>query len=79
MEQLGLLVICNIESLDMKEMWIWYYIFSMNKRLYEIDDEEFFKFLIFCFKFDDKGQLFIFVFYRVIVECMKIFEWLIFK
>lgn len=79
MEQLGLLAICNTESPDTKEMRTWYYIPSMNKRSYEIDDEEFSKSSILCFKFDDKGQLPIFVFYRAIVECMKIPEWSIFK
>lgn len=53
----------------------------MNNRFYEIkiNENEFFKFMIFCFKLVDEGQLFVYVFYKVIVKCMKIFEWFIFK
>lgn len=79
MEQLGLLAICNTENPDPKEMRTWYYIPSMNKRPYKINDEKFSKSSILCFKFDDKGQLPIFVFYKAIVKCMKIPGWSIFS
>lgn len=79
MEQLGLLAICNTESTDTKEIKTWYYIPSMNKRKFEINDKEFAKSSILCFQFDKQGQLPIFVFYGVIVRCMKIPGWSIFK
>lgn len=79
MEQLGLLAICNTENTDTKEIKTWYYIPSMNKRKFEIDDKEFSKSSILCFQFDKQGQLPIFVFYGAIVKCMKIPGWSIFK
>lgn len=79
MEQLGLLAICNTENPETKEMRTWYYIPSMNKRPYEIDDRKCSKSSILCFKFDDTGQLPMFVFYKAIVKCMKIPGWSIFK
>lgn len=79
MEQLGLLAICNTECPDTKEIRTWYYIPSMNKRKFKINVGKFCRSSILCFQFDKKRQLPIFVFYGVIVKCMKIPGWSIFK
>lgn len=85
MEQLGLLAICNTEcnteSPVTKEIRTWYYIPSMNNRPYEIkiNENEFSKSTILCFKLVDEGQLPVYVFYKAIVKCMKIPEWSILK
>lgn len=74
MEKLGLLAICNTEN-PVTKAKTWYYIPSMNKRKFEIDDRKFSRSSILCFQFDKQGQLPIFVFYGAIVKCMKIPEW----
>lgn len=79
MEQLGLLAICNTECPKTKEIRNWYYIPSMNKRKFKINDRKLSRSSILCFQFDEKRQLPIFVFYGVIVKCMKIPGWSIFK
>lgn len=76
MEQLGLLAICKTDN---KEIQTWYYIPSMNKRKFKINDKEFARSSILCFKFDINGRLPIFVFYGAVVKCMKIHGWSIFK
>lgn len=54
MEYLGLLLIFNIERLNFKKIF-WYYIFSMNIRIFDKNNRGYKKFLIFCFKFEEKG------------------------
>lgn len=76
MEQFGLLTestshIPQSESVNST----WYYVPSMNKRKFDKTGEEFSKSSILCFKFDDKGQLPIHVFYGLVVKCFKIPEW----
>lgn len=79
MEKLGLLAICNTENPGTKVNETWYYIPSMNKRKFELDDKEFSRSSILCFQFDKQGQLPIFVFYGAIVKCMQIPDWSIFE
>lgn len=49
----------------------------MNKKKFNKIGEEFLKFLIFCFKFDDEGKFFVYVFYSIVFKCFKILDWLI--
>lgn len=79
MEQLGLLAICNTECPYTNKIRTWYYIPSMNKREFNIDDGEICRSSILCFQLDKKRQLPIFVFYGVIVKCMKIPGWSVLK
>lgn len=70
MERLGLLaIIYENETL--------YYIPSMNKRKFENNDihKEGSKSSILCFWFDEKGQLPVFIFYGIVLKCMKIPKW----
>lgn len=70
MERLGLLAIIY-------ENQTLYYIPSMNKRKFETNDihTEDVKSSILCFCFDEKGQLPVFIFYGIVLKCMKIPEW----
>lgn len=54
-----------------------YYIPSMNKRKFENSDiyKEGSKSSILCFWFDEKGQLPVFIFYGIVLKCMKIPKW----
>lgn len=52
MEYLGLLLKGYLEDFD-NEVLIWYYILSMNKRVFYKDDKGFLKLFIFCFKFSE--------------------------
>lgn len=55
----------------------WYYVLCMNIKKFDKIGEEFLKFLIFCFKFDDEGKFLIYVFYSIVFKCFKILDWLI--
>lgn len=76
MEKLGLLAVCNSEEENVSKTW--YYFPSMNKRKF---DEElknikgFNSSSILCFQFDEQGQLPIFLFYELVVKCVKIPGW----
>lgn len=76
MEKLGLLAVCNSE--EENALKTWYYFPSMNKRQF---DEElknikgFNSSSILCFQFDEQGQLPIFLFYELVVKCVKLPGW----
>lgn len=76
MEKLGLLAVFNSEEENVSKTW--YYFPSMNKRKF---DEElkhikgFNSSSILCFQFDEQGQLPIFLFYELVVKCVKIPGW----
>lgn len=72
MARLGLLAVCDSEC---SRKSTWYYIPSMNKRRFERTDKGFSKSSILCFKFDKQGQLPLFVFHGVVLECFKIPDW----
>lgn len=70
MERLGLLVIIF-------ENGALYYIPSMNKRKFVNNDihKGCSKSSILCFLFDENGQLPVFLFYGIVLKCMKIPKW----
>lgn len=70
MERLGLLAVCHSENR------IWYYFPSMNRRRYKNGQfEGFKKSSILLFQFDKKKQIPIFVFYKLVVKCIKLHLW----
>lgn len=72
MERLGLLAACFSKTSKNPS---WYYIPSMNKRKFDRSSEDVSKSSILCFMFDEHGQLPLFVFYGVVLECFKIPNW----
>lgn len=71
MEELGLLAICNSQI----EEALFYYIPSMNKRKFKNSDSNFKKSSILCIQFNENAQLPFNIFYRLVVNCLKIPEW----
>lgn len=69
MEQLGLLAACKTGKKS------FYYIPSMNKRRFKDDGETMTKSSILCFQFDKHGQLPVYLFYSIVLKCLKIPEW----
>lgn len=76
MEHLGLLLKGYSEDSD-NEASTWYYIPSMNKRVFHKDDKGFSKSSILCFKFRKQERLPLFVFYRIVFKCLRIPGWTI--
>lgn len=74
MEQFGLLTACSSHNQQFVKP-SWYYVPCMNKKKFDKTGEEFSKSSILCFKFDDKGQLPIHVFYGIVLKCFKIPGW----
>lgn len=80
MEKLGLLAVCNSEEENILKTW--YYFPSMNKRQFDEELKNIKMFnssSILCFQFDEQGQLPIFLFYELVVKCVKIPGWSILK
>lgn len=71
MEHFGLVAICDAQ----KGTLPFYYFPSMNKKKFENQSKHFIKSSILCFQFNEDGQLPFNIFYRLIVECLKIPEW----
>lgn len=72
MERLELLAIFN--SKDTGDS-TWYYVPSMNKRKFEIDDKGFSKSSILCFVFTEQEQIPSVIFYSLILRCLKLTGW----
>lgn len=76
MERLELLAIFNE---DHSKDSTWYYVPSMNPREFDMNGEEFLKSSILCFDFRKQEQLPILIFYSVILKCLKLDGWTIYK
>lgn len=76
MERLELLAIFNAEH---SKDSTWYYVPSMNPREFDMNGEEFLKSSILCFDFRKQEQLPILIFYSVILKCLKLDGWTIYK
>lgn len=73
MEQLGLLAACKTEKNP------FYYMPSMNKREFKDDGKHMKKSSILCFKFEEHGQLPVYLFDSIVIKCLKIPGWSIFQ
>lgn len=71
MEHFGLVAICDAQN----EKLPLYYFPSMNKRRFKNQSNHFTKSSILCFQFNKDGQLPFNIFYRLVVQCLKIPEW----
>lgn len=72
MEKLGLLAVCDFGQRP------WYYFPCMNRRKFDIEHNRLKKLVpssILCFQFAEEKQLPIFLFYNLVVKCLKMIDW----
>ncbi|XP_062606508.1 uncharacterized protein LOC134268289 [Saccostrea cucullata] len=76
MEQLCLLAVCSAEGSSESGEGTWYYFPCMNKRNFKPDSlKNHSRSSILCFQFDEQGQLPIFLFYGLVLKCLKLPGW----
>lgn len=73
MEHFGLVAVCNAQ----KGLLPFYYFPSMNNKKFTNPSNDFIKSSILCFQFNTDRQLPYYIFYRLVVKCLKNPEWCI--